>query len=156
VVIFAAKSWSLLSRHFMIQETVSLFTATLHFYKILSFLLCWNNHVFQVSLWQKSLCHAISVKSQISSKFGWSTIKVRFVLYIHTHTHTHTYTYSFHQSSLCINFIWIWDISLNIRQHKTQKKHSQDRSVKQNRKHIQNSNPKYYSRWSFTMEQLHA
>ena len=32
------------------------------------------------------------------------------------------HTYSFHRSSLCINCIWIWNLSINIRQHKAQRK----------------------------------
>ena len=53
--------------------------------------------------------------------------------------------YSFHWSSLCINCIWIWNMSINIRQHKTHRKiHSQDKTIKQN-KHIYSSKPKYCS-----------
>jgi len=59
-------------------------------------------------------------------------------IYAYIHTCIHTYiqtliqTYSFHQSSLCINCIWIWNMSINIRQHKTHRKiHSQDKRVKQ-------------------------
>jgi len=52
-------------------------------------------------------------------------------------------------------------MSINIRQHKTHSKiHSQDKTVKQNKtkqnKHIHMSKPKYYSKSSFTIEQLHA
>jgi len=95
VAIFAARSWFFLSRHFLMWETVVLLTATLYFYKIHPFLLYWKILVFQVRLRQKGLCHAISVKSQFSSKFGWSTIKVRFVFYIHPYVHKYTHTYIF-------------------------------------------------------------
>jgi hypothetical protein len=96
VTIFAAGSWFLLFRHFPMWETVVLFTATLHFYKINSFLLYLNNHVLQVRLWRKFLCHAISVKSQFPSKLWLEHYQseVSFVhTYIHTYIHTHIYTY---------------------------------------------------------------
>jgi len=70
------------------------------------------------------------------------------------------HTYSIHWFSLCVNCIWIWNMSINIRQHKTHRKiHSQDKTVKQNKtknKYTHRSKPKYYSSSSFTMEQLHA
>jgi hypothetical protein len=60
--------------------------------------------------------------------------------YIYTHTYLHTYIYtyihiySFHWSSLCINCIWMWSMSINITQHKTNRKiHSQDKTIKQNK-----------------------
>jgi hypothetical protein len=50
------------------------------------------------------------------------------------------HTYSFHWSSLCINCIWIWNMSINIRQHKAHRKiHSQDERVKQNKTYSQES-----------------
>ena len=61
--------------------------------------------------------------------------------YIHTHTHTHIHTYIFipliqplHQLHLNME---------HVNKHQTKQTHSQSR-------------PKYYSRSSFTMEQLHA
>ena len=93
------------------------------------------------------------------SNFG--TLWVLSLWYWDRELKIHTYN-SFHWSSLCINCIWTWNMSINIRQHKTHRKiHSHDKTVKQNKTNTltgvnQSITPGHHSQWNNYMHKAYS
>ena len=78
--------------------------------------------------WDTYRTRTYKIQERLTVVFSKSIVHI----YIHTYIHTYAHTYSLHWSRLCINCIWIWNMSINIRQHKTHRKiRSQDKTVKQ-------------------------